>query len=132
MAAVAGYGGQVRVGAAVAANITAWSCDLDMDNDETTPLGAASGAKTYIMLTYGGSGSIDANFDMADTNGQLALQNAFFNRATVALSLDTAASGTNRTYSGNAYITKISPSVDVGKKTEISFDFTFNGPVTFA
>lgn len=132
MAATAGYGGAVRVGAAVVADVTGWNADIEMDSEETTALRAAGGAKTHVPTLYGGSGEAEANFNMGDTNGQRALQNALFNRTEVDLALDTAETGTNRTYSGKAWVLKVSPSLEVDGVVKVTFGFTFNGPITFS
>lgn len=130
MAAIAGKGGQARVGANVVADVQEWSADIEKDLAESTALGASW--KSNIPTLKGGSGSLSMSFNLTDTNGQKALQDSFFNDTTVTLNLDTAASGTLRTYSGAAWVTKLSPGVKVSDRVMFSIDFTFDGAVTFA
>lgn len=132
MAAVAGYSGQVRVSTNVVAAVQEWSGDFSMAELDTTALAAVGGATSVIMGLFSGTVSISANFDYADTLGQKAIHDAFFARTSVALNLDTAASGTNRTYSGTAFVTKIAPAVKVDDLVKITFDVRFSGAVTFA
>lgn len=132
MAAVAGYSGQLRVSTNVVADVQGWSGDFSMAELDTTPLAASGGATTVIMGLFNGTVSVEANFNYADTNGQKALHDAFFARTSVTANLDTAASGSDRTYSGTAFVTKINPAVKVDDLVKITFDLRFSGAVTFA
>lgn len=130
MAAIAGKGGQVRVGAAVVADVQEWTADIEKDTAESTALGASW--KTAIPTLKGGSGSLSMSFNMTDTAGQKAIQDSFFNDTLVTLNLDTASSGTLRTYSGSAWVTKFSTGVKVDDRVTYDVDFQFDGAVAFA
>lgn len=130
MAAIAGKGGQVRIGAAVVADVQEWTADIEKDTAESTALGASW--KTAIPTLKGGSGSLAMSFNMADTTGQKAMQDSFFNDTLVTLNLDTASSGTLRTYSGSAWVTKFSTGVKVDDRVTYDVDFQFDGAVSFA
>jgi predicted secreted protein len=132
MAAVAGYAGQVRVATGVVLDVQEWNGDFSMAELDTTALAAAGGATTLIMGLFTGKVSISANYNYADTTGQKLLQDAFFARTSVTLNLDTAASGSNRTFTGTAFVTKIGPAVKVDDLVKIDFDVRFSGAVTFA
>lgn len=126
MAAIAGKGGNVKVGAAIVAEIREWSLDLGADNLETTKFG--QDWKTFVQGLKEWSGSFSGRWDMTDTAGQKALQDAFLGGTTVTISLLVDAT---HNYSGDALIT---PSVNVAVDglAEISFDFQGTGPLTYA
>ena len=128
MAAKAGKKGKVMVGANAVAEITGWNADISADLEETTPLGKDWKEHTPTLL--GGEGSAEGNWAIdSDTNGQAALQAALLGGTEVALKLyvdDT------HYYSGQAFISNMSVGVEAGGKVEVSFDFTFNGEVTYA
>ena len=72
------------------------------------------------------SGSFEGNFEPGDTNGQVALINAWLNGQKVVLELQVSG---NVRFSGEALIT---PSIEtpVDDKASFSCDFSGTGPLT--
>lgn len=131
MTAISGKGGQVRLGANVVADVQEWSADIEKDLLDSTAMGG-DGWKTATPGLKGGSGSLSMSFNLGDTNGQKALQDSFWNDTLLAVSLDTTDTGTNRTYSGNIWVQKLSPDTKVDDRVTFDIDFQFDGAVTFA
>ena len=128
MAAKSGKKGKVMVGVNNVAEITGWNADISADLEETTPLG--KDWKEYAVTLLGGEGSAEGNWAVdSDANGQAALQAALLGGTEVALKLYV---DNTRYYSGNALISNMSVGVESAGKVEVSFDFTFNGIVTYA
>lgn len=125
MAALAGYGGSVKVGANTVAQLGEWSADIDAEMLETTAFAATW--KTYIAGLKSGTGKFSGRWDMTDTTGQLALQNALLGGTTVSLVFGT---GTN-TYTATAFVKAQTNKAAVNGLVEISFSATFTGAVTF-
>lgn len=127
MATYVGYGGSVKVGTSTVAEISEWSLDIDADTQETATFG--SQWKTYVITTKSWSGSIKGRWDMTDTAGQKALQDALLGGTTVTLNLyiDNA-----KRYTGTAIITKISPSVTADGVAEVTFNFQGSGALTYS
>ena len=128
MAAIHGLSGSVKIGATSVASIDSWRVDINRDVADATNFGS-NGWKESIAGLKGWGGSLSGSFDMGDTNGQLALQNALLNGTTVALKLYVDAT---HYYSGNAYITKIGADTPVSDKVKASFDFQGTGALAYA
>ncbi|MCK9326799.1 MAG: phage tail protein [Bacteroidales bacterium] len=127
MTAKAGKKGKVEVGANQVAEITGWNADISADLEETTPLGKDWKEHTATLL--GGEGSAEGNWAIdSDANGQAALQTALLGGTEVALKLYV---DETHYYSGQAFISNMSVGVEAGGKVEVSFDFTFNGAVSY-
>jgi len=127
MTAKAGKKGKVEVGANQVAEITGWNADISADLEETTPLG--KDWKEHIATLLGGEGSAEGNWAIdSDANGQAALQTALLGSTEVALKLYV---DETHYYSGQAFISNMSVGVEAGGKVEVSFDFTFNGAVSY-
>jgi hypothetical protein len=71
---------------------------------------------------------ITANWDLADTNGQLAMQNALI-AGTLLSFVVTPNNGTN-TYVFSGYVKKEGVKTDVSKINEASYDIQPSGPLT--
>lgn len=130
--AITGMKGRVRVGATptAVAEVNNWNLDAEVEMLESTNLG--DDGKTYVPGLFGASGTIEVNFNNADTAGQVALQSAFFAKTTIAVNLDTDKSGSTGVYTGTAYINKLGIKNEAGAIVTRSFDFQFTGAVTFA
>ena len=126
MAVLQGYGGKLMVGTAQVAEIGEWSLDIGAGTEDTSAFGDAW--KKFTPTQGEWSGSASGRFDPADTNGQIALQNAVLNRASVSLRFYVDAT---HYYSGTAYVTRCSPAANVGGVVEIAFEFQGTGPLTY-
>lgn len=128
MAQLIGYAGKVTIGANTAAELKNWKMDLGADMQDVTVF-STTGWKTFLAGLKEWSGSAEGNFDMTDTNGQLALQNALINGTSVALKLYVNA--TNY-YSGTAFVKKVAPEAAVDGVVSVAFDFQGSGALTYA
>lgn len=127
MATLIGYAGKVMVSAATAAELSNWKMDLSADMADTTVFNT-TGWKTNIAGLKEWSGSAEGNFDMTDTAGQLALQNALLNATSVALKLYV---DSTHYYSGTAFIKKVAPEAAVDDVVKIAFDFQGSGALSY-
>jgi predicted secreted protein len=127
MAALAGKGGSIKLGTNAVAEMGEWSLDLELDTQEDTAFG--DDWKSYLAGLKGWSGSGSGRWDMTDTNGQKAIQDALLNGTALTLKLYVDAT---HNYSGSAFVTGLSPSATVDGMVEISFDFQGSGSLTYA
>lgn len=126
MAALAGLSGSVKVGTNTVAEIAEWSLDIGLDTSDVSAFGDSW--KRFVAGLRSWSGSATGRWDMTDTNGQVALQNAILNGTTVTLRL--YVNGTNY-YSGTAYITGGSESASVSGTVDVDFSFTGTGALSY-
>lgn len=132
MAAVAGYGGKVAVGANDVAQVRNWNADIQREEVDTTHMhDGAGGWRSFISGLGAGTGTMDVNWDMTDTNGQKALQDAVLNPPSTPPVVKLYVDGTHY-YSGSVIVTNVSPSVGVDGLAEASINFRFTGAVSFA
>ena len=132
MAAVAGYGGKVAVGASNVAQVRNWNADIQREEVDTTHMNdGAGGWRSFISGLGAGTGTMDVNWDMTDTNGQKTLQNAVLNPPSTPPVVKLYVDGTHY-YSGSVIVTNVSPSVGVDGLAEASINFRFTGAVSFA
>lgn len=124
--AIAGKGGSVYIGANKVAEISQWSIDCEADDIDVTSFDS-NGWKQFIAGLKEWSGSFEGNFNPNDTNGQVALINAWLNGTTVNLELRIDAT---KKISGSAFV-KLSIEMPVDDKSSISFDFQGTGQPTF-
>jgi len=132
MAAVAGYGGKVSVGSNDVAQVRAWSADIQREEVDTTHMNdGAGGWRSFVPGLGAGTGSMDLNWDMTDTNGQVVLQNAVLSPPASPITVKLYVDATYY-YSGKIIVTNISPSVGVDGLAEATVSFRFTGAVSFS
>ncbi len=127
MAVNIGYLGKVMVGTATVAEIDQWSLDVDAKLLETTKFGDTWEGKIPGVKSW--SGKASGRWDMSDTTGQKALQDALLGGTTVSLKLYTNATNS---YSGTALVKAISTKAAVGGLIEVDFSFEGTGALTYA
>jgi len=118
--ALAGKGGSVYIDTYKVAEISTWSLDLGADDIDITSFDS-NGWKEFLAGLKEWSGSFEGNFDPTDTNGQVALINAWVNGESVNLELridDT------KKFSGTAFV---KPSIETPVDDKISFSCDFQG-----
>ncbi|SRR6266496_3353999 len=129
--AIAAYPATVKIGANTVADIMTYEIPLKMDMAETTAFGgsggAAVGTKTFIPTLFGTQIKASGSWNKADTNGQAALETAFFART--ATTLIFSPNGTN-TYSASCFISDLSIKADVKGKVDIDYTFQITGALT--
>lgn len=123
--AIAGKGGSVYIDANKVAEISQWSIDCEADDIDVTSFDS-NGWKEFIAGLKEWSGSFEGNLNPNDTNGQVALINAWLNGTTVNLELRIDAT---KKLSGSALV-KPSIEMPVDDKGSISFDFQGTGQLT--
>lgn len=123
--AIAGKDGSVYIGANKVAEINSWSLDLGADDIDITSFDSA-GWKEFLAGLKEWSGSFEGNFVPTDTNGQVALINAWINGESVSLELRIDAT---KKFSGNAFV-KPSIEMPVDDKGSFSCDFQGTGQLT--
>ncbi len=130
MAAVAGYLGTLKLGASGGANTVAnvkdWEIPLAADMYDVSALG--NQWKAYIPGLTGASAKATVFWDTTDTNGQVAIQNAFL--AGTQLTANFWLNGTHY-YSSACYIKQIDIKVAVNAAEEASLDLQLTGPISY-
>lgn len=117
-----GKNGLVKIGSNAVAEVKSFTVEETGDTAETTAMGDEW--RSYKSTLKSWSGSLEAQWDDADTTGQGALSIG----AEVALKLypDDDATG-DVEFSGNAIVTGISRSITFDGITSVSFTFQGNG-----
>ncbi len=130
MAAEAGYQGWVKNGTNYIAQIKSDTFDLERAMEDITSMsntGTPSPFKEFLPTLAQMTFSITCNWDLTDTNGQLAMQNALINGTLLSFTLSPN-NGTN-TYAFSAYVKKIQNKTDVSKAVESQIDLQPTGPL---
>ena len=129
MTAIAGKDGLIKVGAGsnTVAETSNWSLDISTDTIDVTAHGDEW--REFIAGLRSWSGSIEASWDMTDTNGQKALQDLMTGTPAV-IAVELYANASNY-YSGDIWVTGISVGTPVEGKVSVSFDFTGNGQLSY-
>lgn len=127
MAALAGYGGSAKIGAQLVANIGEWDLTADTNMLDVTYFGDQW--KDQLAGIHMWSGQLVGRLDASDTQGQIALQNAYLNGTTVSLSL--TGNGTNN-YTGTAYIKTLNIKTPASGSVDVTFSIEGTGPLTYA
>jgi predicted secreted protein len=89
------------------------------------------GWRSYISGLGSGTGSMDVNWDMSDTNGQLVLQNAVLTPPGTAPVVKLYTNSLNY-YTGSIIVTSVNVSVGTDGLAEATVNFRFTGAVTYA
>ena len=124
--ALAGKGGSIYIGANKVAEQGQWSLDLGAETLETTSFDS-NGWKEYLAGLKEWSGSSEGNWNMSDTNGQLAIQNAWLNGTTLAMEFKVSST---QKFAGNVLVTSIGVETPVGDKVSVSFEYQGTGALT--
>lgn len=126
--ALAGKGGNVKIGANTVTELSNWKLDIDLDLKDKTNF-ASNGWKETISTLKSWSGSCDGTYNVVtDTNGQKAMQDGVLNGTSISLGL--WADGTHN-YAGTAWIKKLSVEEPVDDVVKFSIDFEGTGALTY-
>ena len=123
--AIVGTGGSVHIGANKVGEIANWSIDCAADNVDITSFDS-EGWKEFLAGLKEWSGSFEGNLKPGDTNGQLAIVNAWLTGVTVALKLKVDAT---RELSGDALV-QFGIEMPVDDKGSFSSDFQGTGALS--
>jgi hypothetical protein len=125
MANHTGQAGLVKLGTDIVGSVTGFSLDTTGDVIESSNLGST--ARSYMAGRTSFTASVDANFDEADTSGQLALTVG----STVALKLYPEGADSGDYYwSGSAIVTGESHSVTLDDLIKSSMTLQGTGVLT--
>lgn len=130
MAATAGYNGQLKIGANTVAQVSEVSFDLENNMEDVSVMGDR--ASDFLPTLYKGSLKAKVFYDLTDTTGQLAIQNAFFGATTLTMTFSPAGGATNTTYSVTCYVAKLGIADSVGKVVEQDIELQPTGAITAA
>ena len=135
MGVLSGTYGLVQIGGTTVAQVKDWSMSRTQDIQEYTVLGTAGFKnKRPTFKNVNVSGSV--YWDPGDTTGQVALETAWENAATVTLRIYPSADvgGTPVTgdvyYEGSAYVSDMSISGDSENLVEGTINFAVDGNMT--
>lgn len=124
--ALAGYGGNIKVGTSAIVDMGEWSIDADVDLIDTTSFQDSWKRKTPGVKDA--TGSATGRWNVASGNQQEAIQNAYLNSTTVSLRFYVDAS---HYYSCTAYIKSISPKASVDGVVEQEFAWEADGALAY-
>ena len=126
MTAISGKDGKVTDGTNTLAEISEWSLDIEADVLEVTKFGDQWRVKIVGLKDW--SGSFAGRWDMTDTNGQLAFQNAILGGTTKTLRLYV---NDSQYYSGTAIIEGLSVESAVDSTVDTDWSFQGTGALSF-
>jgi predicted secreted protein len=126
MAAIVGYAGAAKLSTNTIAQIKSWEMSPNVDLADVTVFGDQW--KDYLPTLVGADPKIEGFYDMTDTNGQVALQNALLGGTSVSLRLYVDAT---HYYSGTAYLKSMNVKAAVDGVVEFSADLSFSGAITY-
>lgn len=127
--AIVGKSGLIKIGTVLVSQMTSWKLDLQGDVKDVTNFGS-NGWKEQIQGIKSWTASSDGTWNVAtDTTGQQAVQTALLNGTMISLVL--GLQGTN-TYTGNAFVKKVSVDEPVDGVVKFSIDFEGTGALTYA
>jgi len=126
VAVIKGNAGSIKLSTNVVAEMKEWSVEVAQEFVDTTAFGDTMREQTATFASWSGSGS--GSYDIADTNGQLALQTAWLAGTTVTPRFYV---DTTHYYTGLAYV-NASISAAVDGVVSVSYTFTSAGALTYA
>lgn len=126
MTALAGIGGAFKVGTNTVAEVDKWSLDIAAELLETQSFGDTWKEKIAGLKEWSASG--EGRWDMTDTAGQKALQDAILGGTTVAVRFYVDA---DTYYSGNAFVKQVSPGAELNGTVDVSFSLEGTGALTY-
>lgn len=130
MSANQGYLGYIQIGSNKVANVKSVSFDISRMMEDITALstsGSPTTAKAFLPTLLEGTCSLTCNYDLTDTNGQLAMQNALLNGTLLSVTLSP---NNVNTYAFSAYVKKEGAKNDVSKVNEGSWELQPTGAFT--
>ena len=130
MTAIAGYGGDVKIGPTSpvsVAEIGEWDLSIDANMIDTTTFGDQW--KDQLASIRSWSGKASGRWDMTDVTGQQAFQDALLGGTTIIINL--FVNGTN-SYVGTAFINNIAVKAQATATVDVDFSFAGTGALTYS
>lgn len=130
MAFYRGMDGSVQWNSQAVSQITSWNASSSLEVLPTTKMGDPWATATTGLGSW--SGSATARVDYGDTNGQKVLVDALLaaTPSATAVALQLRITSTTKYLGGNAFVTNIRVTQQMGAIVEIAFDFTGTGALT--
>ncbi len=126
MTAVSGINGKVTDGTNTLAEISEWDLDIDANILEVTKFLDTWRVKIVGLRDF--SGTFSGRWDMTDTLGQVAYQNALLGGTSDTLRLYTGAA---TYYSGTVVFEKLGVSADVDATVDADWSFQGTGALSY-
>lgn len=125
MAVHHGKNGKVKLGSDLVASTQKWSINQNVETADTTVQNDTW--QSHLTGIPAWSGSVEALYDPADTDGQVAL--TIGESVSIGFYSDGDATG-KKYFSGTASVTSIPVEADMKGPVKISFNFQGNGALT--
>lgn len=129
MPATPGYKGYLKNGANSVALVVDWDAQFDAEMYDTTSLNQGNAFKNFIAGLLGSTLKVSVIYDFTDTNGQLAIWNAYL--AGTALTMSASPNGTNA-FALTCLVKQINPKVAVNKEVTAALDLQVTGAFSYA
>lgn len=131
MAAIAAYNATMKFTSNTVNNIMTYDLPFKMEMIDITPFSAATpGTHVFLPGLYGLQVKATGSWDKGDTNGQLAMETAFFARTKNSFVF--SPDGTH-TYTCSCWIADYGIKADAAKgQVTVDFTLTMDGGVTLA
>jgi hypothetical protein len=127
--ALAGYNTTVKLGSNLIAGINNVTFDAALDQLDTSAFNV--GVRSFIPGLSGATITVSGDYDPTDTNGQVALVNAWSNKTllTTTTAPEFLVNGTNG-FSADAYVSAFNVGSAVEGKATVSFTLQLTGTIT--
>lgn len=122
-----GRNGTVSISGVSVGDVTAFTYEESAETTESTAM--TDTERTFLPGISQGSGTVDMQF-IVDNAGQIAVQDALRNGATVSLELDPSNASSGNTWQGDVII--VSYSYNQSMDAVISCSFGYNGVLTLS
>jgi len=129
MTATAGYKGFLKIGVNAVAFVVDHDLAFSQEMFDITAMNQGNAWKVFIPGLLDATVKVTCKWDFTDTNGQLAIWNAFTNGT--LLTMTVSPNGVN-SFSITAYVKSLNPKSAVNKEDDVSFDLQCTGAVTYA
>lgn len=135
---LAGRGGSVKFTTStggtptLVADLREWSLNVEADMFEVSVFGS-SGWKRFMPNLTGASGTISGYWNIVSSTSMKAIQNEILSLQTSPSQISLLVDNTNANgYTGDVWVTSISPSAAVDAIVPFSANITLHGPVAYS
>lgn len=131
MAALAGYGGQVKQGVNILLTVKDWEIPLTSEMYDITTIQGVR-AKSFIPGLTEAVVPLKMVYDASDANGFIAMQNNILSNTPTVLAMSLSANGGTNAYTFNAWVKDAKAHDPVGGEIEADVSLQVTGQVTYA
>jgi predicted secreted protein len=135
--ALAGKSGSVKYSSstggtpALVGDLRSWTLNVSADMFDIATFGS-SGWREYQPNLNGAQGNVSGYWNVEGSTTMKAMQAHLLAQSTTPSNLELVVDGNGNGYTGEAYVTGISPSAAVDGIVEFNADFTFTGSVAYS